>query len=442
MIICSLILILGFSVCGCKVQVFDLQPILATTEAPLSVPSESSTPIYTIAGDALPAVTNTPPIHLAPTRINESVPIEISDLVMINGGTGWGIGKVQKSQHELVVYTTNGGSNWKDVSASEAIYENASRVMKTSAYFLDSSRAWVIYWDPDNGLSQNGVKVWKTQDAGGNWKKITLPTDGVTIQYFRDVQIGFLDNQIGWIFAKLGQSQDREYIGLYTTHDGGETWTLMVSPDSVNLPAKGSKNGVVFRNAAEGWISGNNAKDEPGALLWRTTDGGNTWAKQILSPPVDGEVPSDLLTNTQYSCSLTPPKFVDVMVQYAWMKMVCQGGVLPEPVGLLYWTYDSGNSWRVSKLPKAEGSLVFYGIYQGWYSQPAAADSSFSYEIQSTSNGGQSWNLIAQTAWKSDLQFITQAIGWGVVSFENSLAMVKTVDGGYTWEQVFPMIDP
>jgi hypothetical protein len=37
----------------------------------------------------------------------------------------------------------------------------------------------------------------------------------------------------------------------------------MVSPDSINLPSKGGKNGAVFRNATEGWISGSNAKDDP-----------------------------------------------------------------------------------------------------------------------------------------------------------------------------------
>ena len=424
------VLTLALVLSSCKVQVYDLQPLIATTEAPQMTGIGDPTAVERRPTSISPSMTSTPPLHIAPTRIQEQTASEIIEMVMINGGSGWGIAKVPKGEGELVVRTTNGGANWKDVTPPQAIY------------FLDSSQAWLVYWSEAAASGQPDLKVWKTQDSGVSWKKIQLPDEGYTIQYFRDVKIGFVDNQIGWIFAKLGQSQDREYIGLYTTHDGGETWTLMVSTDTVNLPAKGSKNGAVFRNAAEGWVSGKNAIDDPGSLLWHTSDGGNTWERQILPPLLADGIPSDILSSPQYSCSLTPPKFVDFMYQYAWMKLTCEGGTLTEPLALLYWTYDSGTSWRVSKLPKAEGNLEFYGIYQGWYSLPAPEGSSYAYEIQSTANGGENWNTIAQTAWSSRLQFITQAIGWGVVQYQGRYAMVKTGDGGYNWEQIFPVIDP
>ncbi|HOP02600.1 MAG TPA: hypothetical protein PKX58_10400 [Flexilinea sp.] len=439
----STILLFGiFFLIGCKVQVYDLQPVIATGTPVLSAAKESQTLVMRNTSGPLPAVTNTPPIHIAPTRIGESVPIEILELVMINGGSGWGIGKVANGQDKIIVKTTNGGANWKNVSSSQAVYENAGKNKEISAWFLDSNQAWVVYWDNENWSSTNQIPVWKTTDSGGNWEKSILPTEGYSLQYFKDVQIRFIDPQIGWVFAKMGKTEEREYIGLFTTHDGGRSWNLMVSPDSVNLPSKGGKNGAVFRNATEGWISGSNAKDDPGSLLWHSIDGGNTWNKQVLPQYLAEGIPSDLLSNRQYSCSLTPPKFVDYLYQYAWMKMVCQGGELAEPLGLLYWTYDGGNSWRVYQLPAAEGSLVFYGIYQGWYSKTAAPGSSYPYEILGTSNGGENWNLIAQTAWKSNLQFITASIGWGVVEYEGHYAMVKTGDGGFTWEQIFPVVDP
>ena len=139
-----------FFLAGCKVQVYDLQPVIATDTPVLSAAKESQTPVMRNTPGPLPAETNTPPIHIAPTRISESVPIEIFELVMINGGSGWGIGKVANGQDKIVVKTTNGGANWKNVSSSQAVYENAGKNKEISAWFLDSNQAWVVYWDNEN----------------------------------------------------------------------------------------------------------------------------------------------------------------------------------------------------------------------------------------------------------------------------------------------------
>ncbi|NMB92753.1 MAG: hypothetical protein GYA26_00905, partial [Flexilinea flocculi] len=59
-----------------------------------------------------------------------------------------------------------------------------------------------------------------------------------------------------------------------------------------------------------------------------------------------------------------------------------------------------------------------------------------------TSNGGVDWNVISRTAWKSKLHFITPVIGWGIVEYQGRNAMVKTEDGGFTWSQILPMVNP
>ncbi len=122
--------------------------------------------------------------------------------------------------------------------------------------------------------------------------------------------------------------------------------------------------------------------------------------------------------------------------------VTCRGGDLSNPLAMVYWTYDSGNSWRVYGLPKADGHLTFYGIYQGWYSEVSDEGSATPFEVLGTSNGGADWNTIAQTAWDSQLHFITPAVGWGVVNYQGKLAMVKSEDGGHSWIQIYPMIVP
>ncbi len=205
-----------------------------TATAGLSLPSPGNQPLTAMA-------TNTPPIQIAPTQIQESVAIEISELVMINGGTGWGVAHVAGGSGSLIVRTQDGGTQWKNVTPSEMIYQTSRKKLAASPYFLDSNQAWVVYWETEQWTPQDGVTIWKTVDGGTQWRKVTLPIEGFTLQYFRNVQLGFIDSQIGWLFASLGKSQDREYIGLYTTHDGGENWNLLVSSDSVNLPLKVEK---------------------------------------------------------------------------------------------------------------------------------------------------------------------------------------------------------
>ena len=361
---------------------------------------------------------------------------------MIDGGVGWGTGRVKDGQGTLIVRTTDGGNSWTNITPPEAVYTNIGRSMEPSTFFLDASHAWVLYWETDKWSPQSGVELWATSDGGANWKGAKIPITGYTLQYFRNVQIGFVDQNVGWVFAKVGRAQTREFIGLFTTNDGGASWQMMVTSDSANLPSIGTKNGAAFRNSLEGWITGANTVDDPSALIWRTYDGGNSWAKQTLPlPDVEG-VPTDLFTNAEIACALSVPKFVDFQYQYAYMTLKCSGGSLSEPLAVIYWTYDTFSTWHTMKLPKPEGNLEFYGIYNGWYSQAAESGTSFSYEILSTADGGTTWNIISQTAWDSQLQFITAAVGFGLVTYNDHPALVRTGDGGYSWEQVFPMINP
>ena len=436
-LVCSLVTAL-FS--GCQVQVYDLQPIIPTV--PSATFFQTPTPLLAQTNAPRAEGTSTPPIHLAPTKIVQATSVDLIELVMIDGGIGWGVAQVPGGMDKMIVRTTDGGSQWKNVTPPEAIYQNAEKNVEPSAFFLDANRAWLLFSEPDKRPSENRITVWYTTDGAVSWQSSEIPLDNFTLQYFNNAQIGFVDSSIGWVFANIGKNQDREFISLFTTYDGGLTWSLMVSSDSSNLSSMGGKNGVVFRNDTEGWVSGRKTRDEPDLLLWQTSDGGNTWKKVILPYPEGVDVPAGLLSDGQIRCSLSVPKFVDFQLQYAWTKLSCSGGTLTEPIAFVYWTYDTGKSWRTMRLPKADGNLAFYGIYQGWYSQLSEPGSSFEYEILGTADGGVNWNVISRTAWDSKLQFITAAVGWGLVNYQGGRALVKTEDGGYSWSQIFPMVQP
>lgn len=426
---------------GCTIEIYDLQPVLPTGVTPTAL--QTATPVERQSNLLSSLFTSTPPIHLAPTSIAQPTAIEILDVTMINGGTGWGIGHLPGGVGKLIIRTTDGGENWTNVTPPDLLYQSAARSLEPAAYFLDANQAFILYWEIDKWSPEKGVQVYRTRDGGASWTPVPLPIEGFTLQQFRDVEIRFLTPQFGWIFATLSVTQDLQFVGLFTTVNGGDSWNTMISSDSTNMTPKGIKNGAVFRNATEGWISGKNPLDSPGTLLYQTKDGGNSWNVQTLPPPVGADVPADLFTSPAFSCDMSVPVFVDVQYQYAWSRVVCGGGTLAAPVAFVYWTYDSGASWRSFKLPAAEGNLTFYGIYQGWYSVAnEGAEDTFPFKILSTQNGGQDWTSIANTAWDSRLQFIAPAIGFGIVEFQGRPAFVKSTDGGYNWVQTFPMLRP
>ena len=434
----TLILLL---LCGCSVRIYDLQPIIVGTNTPL--PTRTLRAFVGSTPSPLPySSVSTPPIHIAPTAITSVTAVNILEIHMIDGGTGWGIGRLPGEKDKLVLRTTDSGANWKNVTPSQVIYENAGKSADVSGCFSDGNHAWVIFHNADAYDPEKGISIWYTADGGSTWDASPLPAEGYTIQFFSDPKISFLDNQNGWIFAGIGGADARQYTGIYSTHDGGKTWSPLVTSVSGNLPSTGKKNGSVFRNTLEGWVSSENTSIEPDTVLWQTFDGGNTWFKQYLPAPYGINIPDGLLSDPDCRCSLSVPKFVDFQNQYAWAVLRCSGGSLSEPVAILYWSYDRLTTWKTFRLPAAEGSLTFYGIETGWYSVAAPPGSDYPYEILFTEDGGENWRTASRLFWDSTLQFITPAVGFGIAVYNGLPALVRTADSGFNWEQIFPMAVP
>ncbi len=429
--------------CACSVQIYDLQPIIVGTNTPLpTVPvlrTASFNPTQLPDGNG---ATSTPPVHIAPTSILSAVSVNLNEIAMVDGGTGWAVGQIPGNVDQIILRTTDGGSSWKNVTPPQILYDFGGSEAEVAACFRDADYAWILYRSDGAVDKVNGIKLWYTRDGGEKWESANLPLNGYTIQYFSGVKIGFADQQTGWIFARVGQSEGREFIALYTTHDGGASWSAKVTSDSENLTSAGHKVGALFRDTLEGWISGESTVNEPGAVLWHTSDGGNSWYTQTLPSPTGDDIPNGLLTDSGYICSLSTPKFVDLQRNCAYAVLSCSGRELTEPISILYWTYDAFSTWHTYKLPKGNGNLTFYGITYGWYSTTADEGSDLPYAIYFTEDSGEHWREIAHPAWDSRLQFITEAVGFGIVTYNGQNAFVKSVNSGFSWAQIFPMAVP
>jgi hypothetical protein len=212
---------------------------------------------------------------------------------MINATNGWALGS------DYVLRTTDGGVTWYNM-----IMPSLPSIR--NAYFRDSNKGWVLTND----------SIYRTADGGTNWTRYDAPFNGGRIQ--------FLDDNNGFVLSGEGIGMQKQPVYLYQTTNGGATWTLKFAhdpnkPDN-GLPVSGHKNGMSFRNMSTGWVGGEVPTD--GVYIFKTTNGGTTWARQPLTLPAETDQrPSTphrsssvrTMPSCRYGCMETPAQAYSCM---------------------------------------------------------------------------------------------------------------------------------
>jgi photosystem II stability/assembly factor-like uncharacterized protein len=135
----------------------------------------------------------------------------LSDKVGLIGGMGKSAALNQGSA--MILKTTDGGLHWHVVFHNEAGRGYAWK------FFPITSK--LIY----AGLqSEDGVyRAVKTLDGGDHWDTLTVATG---LQKGHNIQgIGFIDAKTGWVGGW--------FKGMWTTTDGGKSWTNVDVPDAI-----------------------------------------------------------------------------------------------------------------------------------------------------------------------------------------------------------------
>jgi photosystem II stability/assembly factor-like uncharacterized protein len=420
-------------------------------EAPqAAAPQVATTPPEPTA-EPSPTVAPTLPPTAAPTDTPEAAQagpaqagVQTSGFVRVRffgDKLGWGVDTLGN-----ILSTTKGMIAWKNVSPPGA--KPGVGPSDVTAFFLDPRYAWATY-QPQSGGPSSAITIWSTADSGATWKQaapIASTGDSST-----PVALFFTDPQHGWFLEQIYPGMNHVYAQVFATQDGGKTWTLVSDattgsdtalPGSYSLPY--GTDVLAFVSPKTGFSGG---KD-----LFKTTDGGQTWAAVKLPDPPNA--PS--VDNPDHMVS--PPRFANnrdgilVYTLYAYDKVFCPpcdtSDQLPDAT-YLYITHDGGETWTPVPAPEKTGKAVLVDAQNGWFagrSDMAAGSAS----IYVTSDGGKTWNgqlkdspipICAQLEPASpQLLYAEKAIGYPVQAEAfrgcDQPFLYESKDSGKSWKPV------
>jgi photosystem II stability/assembly factor-like uncharacterized protein len=180
--------------------------------------------------------------------------------------------------------STDGGTTFKpkfDKQPVQSIGSIAIDPSNTDNMWVGTGEAWTR-----NSVSI-GNGVYRSTDGGETWSNVGLPNSERIVKMAVDPRDG--NTVLACVTGKLwSDSSDR---GVYRTSDGGRSWTQVLKGGnastgcgSMSVDAKNPN--VVFASLwdfrRKGWTfrsGGENAEQSSGSGLYRSADGGRTWAE-------------------------------------------------------------------------------------------------------------------------------------------------------------------
>ncbi len=346
---------------------------------------------------------------------------------MVDANAGWAIGSLGSVIGDHVLFTTDGGSSWKDVTPPEPI-PASGQTESATAYFQDAKTAWVIYYIYEGAPIPSQSVVWRTSDGGLSWTA-SQPLDLSNLELFGPSIMQFMDGKSGWILAHVGAGMSHDYIALFRSEDGGVTWTRLLDPYNDGGIQICTKNAMLFTDATHGWLTGDCGGVMAGVLFFRTTDAGSTWQAVTLPEPPGAS--GIFATGSNYACGSHDPFFFGN--DLGRISVLCTNYNV-DPATYSYYMYstkDGGTTWIASIYPGQD--LYFVSADTGW---------AIASKIQRTTDGGVTWVPISDVSWTAQFDFIDATTGWVVARSDAQIALVKSTDGGAHWSILTPKVGP
>jgi photosystem II stability/assembly factor-like uncharacterized protein len=332
-----------------------------------------------------------------------------------------------------LVHTLDGGRTWQPLPALTgpglAGADPASPDIFNRLDFVDPRHGWAT-------TNQHGLV--RSQDGGITWQPLASPC--LSSNDLEQLEVDFLDTNIGWGTCHLDGAPGQKVNALYVTLDGGEHWQkLAEAPADVTtestptapsgwLPELAYDNAPSFSDRTHGWLTSGSGQ------LYTTEDGGRSWLLSLLS-----------IRNPYFS----HPQLLDPSI-----GLVLAGAMVGGKTGpTLLKTVDGGLSWD-QVLPSFypdHASYLDAWVGFGVDGIGAALGANWVYR---TADGGRTWSIAAalpDTLFNPfQVQFVDALHGW-VIGQDcplpanqqdcNNIALYRTLDGGQTWKRLWPRKD-
>lgn len=300
------------------------------------------------------------------------------------GGRALAVTGVQ-GEPNLFYFGAAAGGVWKSIDAGASWHPiaDAAHITSVGAIAVAPSNHDIIYVGTGEGALRGDITwgdgVYKTTDGGKNWTNIGLKDTrqiGALIIDPHDPNI-VLVAAIGHAF---GPNEQR---GVFRSTDGGAHWTRVLYRDAdtgaidVTFDPINSRTvyAALYQVRRQPWHF---ASGGPGSGLYRSTDGGATWAELKGSG-----LPSGILGRIDVSVSSADPSRIYAMIEAK------DGG--------LYRSDDHGETW---KLINQDGRLRQRAWYfSKIYADPKSVDTVYAVNtgLLRSTDGGKSFDLMPAT---------------------------------------------
>ncbi len=258
----------------------------------------------------------------------------LTKVQMVSRERGWALASTPRGS--ALLRTTNGGKDWRNVSPSAILPLSPAQSAANEdygigregigLYGLSGRTCWVAM------ISEfKQIVVERTRDGGRHWAKFQFAN-----RTGYSLLLSVLDRRHGWILTISDMASGSTRKELYRTKDGGRTWAFVtdVVPDHID------PHGMTFRTASEGWLAaGYHGSDE--MPFYRTDDGGKTWHVQLLPEPA-------VYQNNGYG-NLNPPQFFGSQKRFGTLVVDYRNNVINRFERITYVTRSGGRTWRISQ---------------------------------------------------------------------------------------------
>ena len=183
---------------------------------------------------------------------------------MINGASGWLLTDDGLYRTSLSGYHETGGIYLVDITPP-----GVSAAEIKGVHYEGSLNWWMIASGAADSTNTAQLIAYLTIDGGISWQSSPLgePEKVYLETQSRPAYIDFIDFNHGWVVVDTQQTMNSPSADLYRTEDGGATWAKLSIPTSAEL---------YFANENDGWAVAGRVHDQ----LLATDDGGVSWQNE------------------------------------------------------------------------------------------------------------------------------------------------------------------